>query len=108
MKRRSFLRAGLQDGTGALADRLAKDVAGVRAVHHVPNQGLGGVYRTGFKEARQDFLTFFPADGQFAPEILARFVPLMADHDLVLGYLPEGRKGLALVAAPRPARRLPP
>jgi dolichol-phosphate mannosyltransferase len=85
---------GSTDGTSALADRLAREIPGTRVVHHAPNQGLGGVYRSGFAEARQDLLTFFPADGQFSPEILTRFVPLMADHDLVLGYLPEGRKGV--------------
>jgi len=82
---------GSRDGTGPLADRLAGEI---RVVHHEPNQGLGGVYRTGFREARQDFLTFFPADGQFPPDIIARFAPLMAGHDLVLGYLPGGRKGV--------------
>ena len=86
---------GSGDGTGALADRLAGEIPGVRVVHHPSNQGLGGVYRTGFREAREDLLTFFPADGQFPPEILERFAPLMADQDLVLGYLPEGRKGAA-------------
>lgn len=85
---------GSQDGTGDLADRLAVQVSSVRVVHHQPNQGLGGVYRTGFREARHELLTFFPADGQFAPEILDRFVPMMAGHDLVLGYLPAGRTGI--------------
>jgi len=85
---------GSTDGTAALADRLAAEISGARVVHHAPNQGLGGVYRSGFKEAGQDFVTFFPADGQFPPEIIARFLPLMDGHDLVLGYLPGGRKGI--------------
>lgn len=89
---------GSRDGTSAAADRLAEEIPGLRVVHHEINQGLGGVYRTGFREARQDFLTFFPADGQFSPEILERFAPLMEGRDLVLGYLPGGRKGLVGVA----------
>jgi glycosyltransferase involved in cell wall biosynthesis len=85
---------GSTDGTGLVADRLAATVAGVRVVHHETNRGLGGVYRTGFQGARRELLTFFPADGQFPGEIVERFAPLMEGHDLVLGYLPGGRRGL--------------
>lgn len=80
---------GSTDGTGALADRLALKGRGLRVVHHQPNQGLGGVYRTGFKEARQELVTFFPADGQFSAGIIEQFAPLCAEYDFVLGYLPE-------------------
>jgi glycosyltransferase involved in cell wall biosynthesis len=80
---------GSSDGTGALADRLAGELAGVRVIHHPVNRGLGGVYRTGFDSAARDLVTFFPADGQFPATILETFHPLMADHDLVLGYLPR-------------------
>jgi glycosyltransferase involved in cell wall biosynthesis len=82
---------GSTDGTGALADRLAAEHAAVRVVHHPRNLGLGGVYRTGLREATGDFLSFFPADGQFPASILADFLPRMAAADLVLGFLPEPR-----------------
>jgi glycosyltransferase involved in cell wall biosynthesis len=80
---------GSRDGTGALADRLATAHPGVRVVHHPENRGLGGVYRTGFQEARADLVTFFPADGQFPAAILVDFHPRLRDHDLVLGYIPR-------------------
>lgn len=80
---------GSSDGTGALADRLAAELPAVRVVHHPANRGLGGVYRTGFAEAARDLVSFFPADGQFPATILETFHPLMANHDLVLGYLPR-------------------
>jgi glycosyltransferase involved in cell wall biosynthesis len=86
---------GSRDGTGALADRLAGELPVVRVVHHDVNRGLGGVYRTGFEQATRDLVSFFPADGQFPATILQAFHPLMAEHDLVLGYLP-GRRGSAL------------
>jgi glycosyltransferase involved in cell wall biosynthesis len=87
---------GSSDGTGPLADQLAATLPNVRVVHHGLNRGLGGVYRTGFEEARMDLLSFFPADGQFPATILQTFHPLMADADLVLGYLP--RRDSSLVA----------
>ena len=80
---------GSTDGTGAVADGLANRLHDVRVVHHVPNGGLGAVYRTGFAQARGDLLTFFPADGQFPAAILESFVPAMEGHDMVLGYVPR-------------------
>ena len=86
---------GSSDGSGELADRLAQALEGVRVVHHGANLGLGGVYQTGFREARQDLVTFFPADGQFPASILDRFFPLIGGADMVLGYL-EQRSDSAL------------
>jgi dolichol-phosphate mannosyltransferase len=100
---------GSTDATGARADQLAAEHPDVRVVHHPANLGLGGGYRTGFREARGELLSFFPADGQFPAEILADFLPRMADADLVLGYLPERRPsvlGRALSVAERILYRL--
>src|SRR4051794_32709934 len=61
---------GSTDQTGVLADQLALQLAGVRVVHHRENQGLGGVYRTGFFESKGEGVAFFPADGQFPPSVI--------------------------------------
>ncbi len=84
-----FVDDGSTDRTGEIADKLAAEVAEVRVVHHPVNLGLGGAYRTGFKEARNDYVSFWPADGQFPATIISKFLPLMEDADLVLGYLPH-------------------
>ncbi len=84
---------GSTDGTSAVADELAASLPAVRVHHHGDNRGLGGVYRTGFAEARGQLVTFFPADGQFPASILASYVPAMADADLILGVLPERDDG---------------
>lgn len=78
---------GSEDGTGAAADRVAADISEVRVIHHAANEGLGGVYRTGFETARGKFLSFFPGDGQFPASIIPQFYALAPEHDLVLGYL---------------------
>lgn len=80
---------GSSDGTETLAEQLAEKLTDVRVIHHSENQGLGAVYRTGFARARNDFVTFFPADGQFPATIIEQFVPLMDNTDMVLGYLAE-------------------
>jgi len=92
---------GSTDGTGVVADKLAETDARIRVIHHQPNRGLGGVYRTGFTEARGLYVTFFPADGQFPASIIGEFLPRMKDYDMVLGYLPRRdsallSKGLSL------------
>jgi glycosyltransferase involved in cell wall biosynthesis len=80
---------GSTDGTSQEADRLALEWPGiVRVIHHGENLGLGGVYRTGFTRARGEYVTFFPADGQFPSTIHERFYPLIESWDMVLGNLP--------------------
>ncbi|MDD5439332.1 MAG: glycosyltransferase, partial [Candidatus Omnitrophica bacterium] len=46
---------GSTDKTGISADRLAHH-DNVRVIHHYINQRLGAVYRTGFKEARWEYI----------------------------------------------------
>ena len=82
---------GSTDGTSRVAADLADREAEVRVVTHEVNQGLGGVYRTGFTSATGDYVTFFPADGQFSSSCMKDFLSKIADHDLVLGYLDRPR-----------------
>jgi glycosyltransferase involved in cell wall biosynthesis len=85
---------GSSDRTGTLADDVAARMARVRVIHHPTNLGLGGGYRTGFTHAAGEFVTFFPADGQFPPSIIPGFLGAMDRADMVLGYLPDRRSSL--------------
>jgi glycosyltransferase involved in cell wall biosynthesis len=86
---------GSTDGTGALADALVASRTASRAIHHAANRGLGGVYRTGFAEARGDLVTFYPADGQFPATNIAPMLRAAEDHDMVLGYIAGHRRSAA-------------
>jgi glycosyltransferase involved in cell wall biosynthesis len=95
---------GSNDGTELAVARFAAAHPAARVVRHPENRGLGGVYRTGFAEAKGRFLSFFPADGQFPASILADFRNVADDTDLVLGYLlerPETALGRFLSAVER-------
>lgn len=96
---------GSTDETGSIAKQLAQINNSIRLIRHSTNLGLGGVYRTGFAESRFDLLTFLPADGQFPPSVIARFIPLLEQFDMVLGYTPE-RKGPLLSKALSLAERI--
>ncbi len=83
---------GSTDATGAVIARLAAEMPGIRPIRHAVNQGLGGVYRTGFGAARGEWLSFFPADGQFPASIITQFLALSDDADMILGYVPAGAR----------------
>jgi glycosyltransferase involved in cell wall biosynthesis len=77
---------GSTDGTGAIADRMAREDPMVRVVHHPRNLGYGAALRSGFGAARQAWVFLMDADGQFEPAELPAFVAAAADADFVVGY----------------------
>jgi glycosyltransferase involved in cell wall biosynthesis len=95
---------GSTDETRDIVDQLDAKHPAVRVVRHAQNMGLGGVYRTGLREAKGKFITFFPADGQFPASILQQYYPLAEAYDLVLGNL--GRRDSMLGAVLTRAERL--
>jgi glycosyltransferase involved in cell wall biosynthesis len=80
---------GSTDGTGELADHLAKEFSAVRVIHHPSNLGLGGVYRTGFYSSLGARVTFLPADGQVPADTIVKMFALSNSHDMVLGHVPN-------------------
>ena len=85
---------GSTDRTSGLADQLEEALEGVRAIHHPTNRGLGDGYRTGFLAAQGGFVTFFAADGQSSADIIKKFIPLMKNADMILGYTPRRNSSL--------------
>lgn len=85
---------GSSDGTGDVGDAFARAHPHVRVIHHERNSGIGEVYRSGFGSACGELVTFLPADAQFPATIVAQFVSLADEADLVLGYLPNVRRSM--------------
>jgi len=75
---------GSTDRTGEILDALAKEDPRIKVVHHPRNLGMGVAIKTGYRCATMDFVTQLPGDGQVLPETLARFLPFLETHDLVL------------------------
>ncbi len=86
---------GSPDGTGALADRLAAEHAGIAVLHRERKEGLGPAYRAGFAWGLArgfDALCEMDADLSHDPADLPRLLTTLARADLVVGsrYVPGG------------------
>lgn len=76
------------DGTGQLADELARTDARVHVMHRAGKLGLGTAYIAGFKWAlERDYHRIFEMDCDFShqPKYLVDFLAASSTADLVLG-----------------------
>jgi len=86
---------GSPDGTGTIADALARDDRRIHALHRTAKAGLGAAYIAGFDwglGAGYDVLVEMDADGSHAPEQLPSMLTALEHADLVLGsrWVPGG------------------
>ena len=77
---------GSRDRTGAILDKIAAADPHLKVIHHPTNQGYGAALASGFATSSKDLVLFMDSDGQFDIYDLARFFPLLAEYDAVLGY----------------------
>jgi dolichol-phosphate mannosyltransferase len=83
------------DGTGAIADGLARADRRVHVLHRAGKQGLGAAYLAAFAwgEARgYDVLVEMDADGSHRPEQLPALLAALDAHDVAIGsrWVPGG------------------
>jgi dolichol-phosphate mannosyltransferase len=85
------------DGTGALADRLADELAFVSVLHRPRKDGLGPAYLAGFRRALEDgaeLVLEMDCDFSHDPADVPRLIATVEDGaDLAIGsrYVPGGR-----------------
>jgi dolichol-phosphate mannosyltransferase len=83
------------DGTGELADRLARELPHVRVIHRERKEGLGPAYLAGFRQALadgSDLILEMDCDFSHDPADLPRLIAATEGADLALGsrYVPGG------------------
>ena len=83
------------DGTGAIADRLARENGSVEVLHRAGKEGLGRAYLHGFSQALEagaERVMEMDADFSHDPADVPRLIEASRDADLVLGsrYVPGG------------------
>lgn len=77
---------GSKDRTAEIAERLVKEIPGVRAVHNNPNLGYGGAVARGLRESRMQWIFFTDGDGQFDMNEIEKLVELLNRCDFAVGY----------------------
>lgn len=76
------------DGTGQLAERLAKNYPAVRVIHRQEKKGLGTAYVEGFKYALAqgaDYILQMDGDFSHHPKYLPMLLEKARDYDVVMG-----------------------
>jgi dolichol-phosphate mannosyltransferase len=86
------------DGTGELADRLARELVGVEVLHRPRKEGLGPAYLAGFRRALAsgaELVLEMDCDFSHDPADVPRLIDAAKDADLALGsrYVPGGSVG---------------
>jgi dolichol-phosphate mannosyltransferase len=83
------------DGTGRIADSLARELDAVEVLHRPQKEGLGVAYLAGFRHALAagaDLLLEMDSDFSHSPADIPRLIRAAEQADLVLGsrYVPGG------------------
>jgi len=84
---------GSKDKTGKIADNLAKSNKNIKVIHHSPNRGYGGAFKSGLYGCKYPWISFIDSDGQFDFREISRFIETQSKTkaDLVIGFY-LGRK----------------
>jgi glycosyltransferase involved in cell wall biosynthesis len=85
---------GSADGTGPIADTLAREHELVRVVHHDANRGYGAALQSGFAAARYAWVFFTDSDRQFDIAEIERLLQYAGEYDAIIGYRQQRRDHL--------------
>jgi glycosyltransferase involved in cell wall biosynthesis len=83
---------GSTDRTVEIARDLEKRWPEVRLIRHPHNLGPGSAILTGIRNSKHDVICFHAADQQLDFHEVSRFIPLLDEHDIVVGSR-SGRPG---------------
>ena len=82
---------GSSDKTLEKANQLAEKYKTVRVVAHKINRGYGAALRSGFENAKYEYIVFTDGDLQFDFSEVTRFVEKIDKADLVIGFRTKRR-----------------
>lgn len=76
---------GSKDKSPEIIDDLAKKYDFIRAIHQA-NGGYGSALRTGFANAKYDWIVYTDADGQFDFSEVTKFLEKATEADIIYGF----------------------
>lgn len=77
---------GSSDNTLEIAKRLSKKDARLKTISHKTNRGYGAALKSGFENAKYDFIIFNDGDGQFDFSEASKFIKKIENADIVIGF----------------------
>ncbi len=77
---------GSTDGTGALAERLAAELQGVRVVHNAQGLGFARAYRYGAGLASKAYIALVPGDNEIQPASMRAIFQAVGSADIVAPF----------------------
>lgn len=77
---------GSTDGTGALADRLARKYPEVKTIHHPVNRGFAATFLTGVAAVTKKYTVSYPGDYDTSSESLAEIIRMATPGSVVISY----------------------
>jgi glycosyltransferase involved in cell wall biosynthesis len=77
---------GSSDNTAEVAKKLETKDKKIRLVSHKPNRGYGAALKEGFDSAKYKYVVFNDGDGQFDFAEVTRFLDVIENADIVIGY----------------------
>ncbi|HSA84356.1 MAG TPA: glycosyltransferase family 2 protein [Patescibacteria group bacterium] len=82
---------GSSDKTFSIAQKLAAKDKRLRVISHQPNRGYGAALSSGFSHAQYDYIVFNDGDGQFDFAEVERFIEVIDESDIVIGFRKKRR-----------------
>lgn len=82
---------GSKDNTLKIARELSDNDDRLSVVSLYPNRGYGAALRTGFENAKYDYIVFTDGDGQFDFAEVVRLVEKIDNADMVIGFREKRR-----------------
>ncbi len=94
---------GSSDNTGRIVSKLANVDSRVKVVTHNPNRGYGAAFKSGFYNAKYEWITFTDSDGQFDFREVAKFIAKQKETraDIVVGYYKKRKVPLIKILTSR-------
>ncbi|MBJ7391265.1 MAG: glycosyltransferase family 2 protein [Chthoniobacterales bacterium] len=78
---------GSTDRTAELAEQLAREIPGLRVVHHAKPMGVGFCFREALQLAKGDRFTGFAGDNNVAPRLITELLGNADKADVVVSYI---------------------